>query len=508
MSFKHDDPILSSLRGHLLANLGLHFMEKHDKMLIRKIENAASAFEFSNPKKFAEWLLKNKLTDKQLGILASHLTIGETYFFREKKSFDFLEQIYLPGLILKRFGTSKKLHIWCAGCSTGEEAYSIAIALTQSIPDIKHWKITILASDINPVLLDKAKKGTYSKWSFRTSTPQFINKYFTKIAENQFQIIPEIRNMVTFSLINLASDNYPSISNKTHSVDIIFCRNVLIYFSPEGNLQVTNQFYNSLITGGILVVSPVEMSSLISPEFNKIIYSGYTIYYKGSHPGKAIADVRQEMITPDHTVPYLVAELKKIQNTYAVGHPEPIQEQNPFPQESSINVSTVKEILIDDDLTIAEKLYSNGSFEEVENLLNKLIKQSDSLNTKVPKLLAKTKANMGKLNEAAEWCEIAISLNKLDAELHYLLATVMHEQGNDAAATDALKMALYIQPYFVLAHFLLGNLELKAGKTVAGKKSFKNALSSLSNYDHDEILPESDGLTVGRFREIIQTMTN
>jgi chemotaxis protein methyltransferase CheR len=84
----------------------------------------------------------------------------------------------------------------------------------------------------------------------------------------------------------------------------------------------------------------------------------------------------------------------------------------------------------------------------------------------------------------------------------------MHEQGNDAAATDAIKMALYIQPHFVLAHFLLGNLELKAGKTASGKKSFKNALSSLSYYDHNEILPESDGLSVGRFREIIQTINN
>jgi chemotaxis protein methyltransferase CheR len=508
MSFTHDDLILCSLRDHLLTHLGLHFIKKHDKMLIRRIENAASAFDFSDTKLFAEWLLNNKLTDHQLGKLASHLTIGETYFFREKKSFDFLEQIYLPGLILKRFGNARKIHIWCAGCSTGEEAYSLAIALTQTIPDIQHWKITILATDINPVLLEKAKKGIYTKWSFRASTPEFIEKYFTKPGENQWQIIPEIRKMVTFSTLNLAGDHYPSTATKTQSVDIIFCRNVLIYFSPEGNLQVTNRFYKALNTGGILVVSPVEMSSLIASDFSKIFYSGYTIYHKGTHPEIVGTDLRHEMSPPVIDSSDLGGDLIKKSGVLSFGQTIPVQEQILIQKVNILMCNPDGADLIADGLIDAENLYNKGLFEDAEKLLMGMIRQTEHYNKGLVKILARTKANLGKLNEAAQWCEIALSLDKLDADLHYLLATIMQEQGNDAAATDALKMALYIQHDFVLANFLLGNLKLKAGKIASGKKLFRNALLSLSKYDQNEILPYSDGLTAGRFREIIQTMTN
>ena len=202
--------MILALRKHILASLGLNFSENHEKDLIRKAGFAAKEFGYPNTEQFVEWLLNSTLTEQQTGTLASYLTIGETYFLREKKSFDFLEQIYLPGLIYKRFGSDRRLRIWCAGCSTGEEAYSLAIEVLQSVPDIQHWDISIMATDINPMFLEKAKKGIYTKWSFRNNAESSIGKYFTKTGPNEYHILPMIKRMVNFTSLNLAEDSHPA----------------------------------------------------------------------------------------------------------------------------------------------------------------------------------------------------------------------------------------------------------------------------------------------------------
>ncbi|MFZ4463350.1 MAG: CheR family methyltransferase [Bacteroidales bacterium] len=492
MNFKLPDPKLVSLRAYLLSKLGLSYTEKHDKLLLRKIDDASTAFEFNNTTEFIDWLLSSQLNREQLGKLATYLTIGETYFFREKKSFDFLEQIYLPGLISKRYETERRIRIWCAGTASGEEAYSLAIALNQCIPDIHRWNISILATDINPVFLDKARKGIYTRWSFRSSSVEFINKYFKRVGANEFHILPEIRKMVKFELLNLAQDNYPSAENKTQAFDIIFCRNVLIYFSPEGTRHVTERFYKSLVDGGILIVSPVEMSHLISQRFSKIIYSGYTIYQKDKNrieSGK-VENKPNSAASTDEIISSGIA----FRNTQpiVINHNSSGETLNPTLFDSSFEMlESTKEYLQKELFQESKSAPSN----------------KDSFNPdEVFFLQAKSKANQGKLQEAKELCEAGIASDKLDADLYYLLATVLQEQGNDAGAITALKMALYIRHDFVLAYFLLGNLELKAGNPAAGKKSFKNALISLSKYTPDDILPDSDGLTVGKFQEMLAAM--
>ena len=283
MNIDLSDALLVALKDFLQLHMGLNFSRRQDRELVQKIGLAANAFGYEDLTVFVEWLLKGLMTERQTGRLASYLTVGETYFFREKKSFDFLEQIYLPGLIRKRYGAGMHLRIWCAGCATGEEAYSLAIVLLQSLPEIHLWNIKILATDINPDFLEKAKRGIYTKWSFRNTSPEFQNRYFTQIGNKEYQILPEIRNLVQFSSLNLAGDSYPSKVNGTDSFDIIFCRNVMIYFSVEYARIITGRFYQSLVNGGVLMVSPVEMSPMISSEFSKIDYAGFTIYQKGNH---------------------------------------------------------------------------------------------------------------------------------------------------------------------------------------------------------------------------------
>ena len=495
------EPKLQALRAYLLANLGLIYSKNQGKDLVRKIEYAAKEFGYANPARFVDWLLHNKLTDQQTSALASHLTIGETYFMREKKGFDFLEQIYLPGLIHKRYGADKRLRVWCAGCATGEEAYSLAIVLLQSIPNIQHWDISILATDINSVFLEKAKKGIYAKWSFRNNSKEFINRYFIKEGNNKFRIRPRIQKMVKFAPLNLAEENYPSLTNQTEGIDIIFCRNVLIYFSPEGIRGVTDRLFQSLVKGGIMVVSPVEMSGMISPKLSRFTYAGFTIYQKGALESKEKQPL-WPLPEPQAILPALLSALKEKPIIREDGQSELNRLKQLLPEKKGQPPPQLKEHEFEQALL----LFNQGSFEEAETLLSGLEKK-EALNGKpVISLLAKTKANLGKLNEAEELCDKALQLDKLDPGLNYLLATIKQEQGDDKKVIFMLNRALYLDPNFILAHFLLGTQHLKAGNHSSGKKHFRNAVKCLSKLDPDEILPESDGLTAKSFNEILTSI--
>jgi len=482
--------VITELRKYLLTHLGLDFSEKREKELLQKLKPAAKEFGFHNIHEFIHWLLKNGLSNQQLEILASYLTIGETYFLREKKSFNFLEKIYLPSILQKRRGKDKHLRIWSAGCASGEEAYSIAITLLRNIPNIKDWNITILATDINPIMLKKAEKGIYSKWSFRNNPDWVFSKYFEKAGNNLFQILPEIKSMVTFAPLNLAKDTYPSLLNNTNAMDIIFCRNVLIYFSQEGIRDVTNRLYKSLLHDGVLIVSSVEMSNLISKKFAKINYEGYTIYQKG-----LIIDSKSKERIQNRQMPKPKANFKSIQS---------ITKQTV--EKIIISNKSIKETEKISDYEQAIKLFEKGLFEKTENLLSILLTEDNENRKQIISLLAKTKANLGKLDEARILCDKGLEMDKTDYSLYYLTATVMQEQGKDEEAISSLRRAIYLDHNFVLAHFLLGNISLKKGHNTIGKKHLNNAISILSKLDSEDIVPESDGLTVGRFTEIITAL--
>ena len=156
-------------------------------------------------------MLSGTLTRPQLHALASHLTVGETYFFRERKTFDALSNVILPELISRRRGREQRLRLWSAACCTGEEAYSLAILLQQLLPDWKDWNVTILATDINERFLQKAAAGIYGEWSFRDCGPLFKERHFTRAPDGRYQVAAHVRDWVKFAQLNLAEDSFPSL---------------------------------------------------------------------------------------------------------------------------------------------------------------------------------------------------------------------------------------------------------------------------------------------------------
>src|SRR5258708_136443 len=135
------------------------------------------------------------------------------------------------------------------------------------LSDLKDWNVSILATDINPLFLRKAREGVYREWSFRDTDPSIRSRYFTRPSEGCFEVLPEIKAMVTFAYLNLARDHYPSLLNGTNAFDFILCRNVLMYFTPERAREVAGGLHRSLLDGGWLIVSPSETSHILFADF-------------------------------------------------------------------------------------------------------------------------------------------------------------------------------------------------------------------------------------------------
>jgi chemotaxis protein methyltransferase CheR len=481
------DALLLRLSEYLTAKIGFHFTKKRWNELHPKMAAAMIDFGFEDVGEFIEWLLSSSPTQRQIEILASHLTVGETYFFRERRAFEIMEQSILPGLVDARRRTEKRLRFWSAGCSTGEEPYSIAILLNQLIPDLKDWNITILATDINTAALQKAGEGIYSDWSFRDTPPFFKDKYFERVNGNRYLLLPDIRKMVTFSYLNLSQDVYPALQNNTNAMDFIFCRNVLMYFSPEHVKRAAERFYRSLVDGGWLIVSPVETSQIHYASFATVRIQDSTFYKKDTRkikPERLIAQYVEKGIIP--------FPLKKVKHRKSEKPSHTAPYDAPGKPKQSV-LTPLEEAAI---------LYQRGFYREAEERLRVLIFNGSS-SQEMLVLFTKILANQGKLEDALHWCEKAVSADKCNPHLHYLLAVILEEQKKVEEARTSLKKALYLDHNFVLAHFALANLSLRRGKIAEARKHFGNTTEILSKYKPDEIFPESEGITAGRLSEMI-----
>jgi chemotaxis protein methyltransferase CheR len=480
--------LLLRLSEYLTAKIGLHFSNRNRDELHQKMTAAMKDFGFEDVGEFIEWLLSSSPTQEQIEILASHLTVGETYFWREPRVFEaFVEQI-LPELICAREKGERRLRIWSAGCASGEEPYSIAIALLRVLPVQEDWRITILATDINPGILRRAMAGVYGGWSFRSLPKWMKEEYFHRKEDGRFEILPEIRKMVTFTYLNLVEDLYPLPLNNTNAMDLIFCRNVLMYFTPERAVRVGQRLYNSLVDGGWLMVGASELSQFTFPQFASVHFPGAIVYRKEA--GKSLpAEVFHfdGIFPPKEMVQH---ERKSVTGVEKAAALPPLRE--------SAWISSFGSAL-PNQITSIESL--DRSVPELDAVAPENKREIEKATCEIT-IEIRAFADQGKLAEALSACDKAIAADKLDPEMHYLRATILQELNEYGEAIAALKRALYLDPKFVPAHFAIGNLMLRRGNERAAKKSFENVLELLSAYRAEDILPEFEGLTAGRCREI------
>ncbi len=266
----------SKLRDFINEFSGLYFDDGTRYFLEKRLHNRLKLHQFNNFEDYYFYLKYDKGKDEEINAIAEVLTTNETYFFREEPQLNAFAKEVLPEIKSEFEKEGKKeLRIWSAGCSTGEEPYTLAILIKQS-GLFEGWNVEIFGSDISLRVLQTARSGIYSSSSFRLTKEEYIAKYF-EIIGDKFKINDNIKNIVTFGQLNLIDNNKISTIEK---MDIIFCRNVIIYFNNDTKKLVTESFYEKLKEKGFLFLGHSETLINISNKFILRHYTNDMVYQK------------------------------------------------------------------------------------------------------------------------------------------------------------------------------------------------------------------------------------
>jgi chemotaxis protein methyltransferase CheR len=221
--------------------------------------------------------LRFQASGEELQHLTNVMTVNETYFLREDYQFQCLVDSILPEIVRHR-KSQEPIRIWCIPSSTGEEPYSIAMYLLENWPGINQWDVEIISSDIDTGVLRRARAGLYSERSVQNVPPQWLKKYFRPVGI-EYQLKDDVRQAVEFTRVNLSE---PADTARYRNFDVIFCRNLLIYFDDASRKTAADTFYEALNTGGYICLGHAESMSRMSSLFKVCKFPAAIVYRKGT----------------------------------------------------------------------------------------------------------------------------------------------------------------------------------------------------------------------------------
>jgi chemotaxis protein methyltransferase CheR len=280
------DPELVRIRDLVYQVAGIFHPDNKLRLLLDRCGRRMKELKTPSLREYFECLTIRPMRQAELVALLNEITIGETCFFRNQPQLDALRQIVIPKVLdAKSKLPLRRLRIWSAGCSTGEEPYTLSMMLLEEAQSrLKDWTIEILATDLNERSLAHAKNAIYGTYSTRNLAPLYRQKYFLPAGE-QLQVQPVVRNSITFSRLNLSDDGRMTFMK---GLDIIFCCNVLIYFDLVSKRRVIQHYYNNLLPHGYLFLGHSESLYGVCDDFRLVHLPGATAYIKGerTHAGK------------------------------------------------------------------------------------------------------------------------------------------------------------------------------------------------------------------------------
>ncbi len=256
---------------------GIHLKESKKHLVRARLRKRLIDLNLGSFEEYSERVLKDK-TGKELSYLIQAISTNVTSFFRGPQHFDFIENTVLPRVVRRlRSSANEYAHFWSAACSTGQEPYSLAITLLENIDNIANFDLKILATDISREVVNTAKRGVYEKKHLKNVSPEIVNKYFTHFQRpdgtDRYKVKKSVRKLVRFGTLNLKKQTFP-FSKK---FDLIFSRNVLIYFDEAMTRNLAKKFYRNLRPGGNLILGHSESLTRVEHEFE---FVEATIYKK------------------------------------------------------------------------------------------------------------------------------------------------------------------------------------------------------------------------------------
>lgn len=431
---------------------GIRIREQDYSEFARKIGQRMTKLRIPRPEDYYAHLTGlGEQSHQEWQELAVILTNIESYFFRDHGQFQLLEQVLLPRLIAAK-RRERQLRIWSAGCSTGEEPYSLAILLRQLLAHEPGWQYEVLGTDLNPVVLERARQGYYPQWSLRSLSPVIQQRYFQPCGEG-FQLDQQIRAMVQFESFNLAKPMARQMA--IADIDLIVCRNVFIYFSPNAITTALGTFAQALGPHGYLVTGHAELYGQDFNAFQSHLFPESVIYQRRDHH-------------PVHSpIPLPMPVI-----------PEPRPRPNPRVVLPVATAPTVPPPTVADLLTEAEFCLQQKNYQRSRQKIEAVLAQ-DGRNFAAHLLKAQLEANAGQYEAAIATCQQALKLEPLSIAIYYLMAQIAEEQGDNEGAKQLFKKIIYLEPTAILAYYELSQLYEQEGNPSRGQKMRQTALALL-----------------------------
>jgi chemotaxis protein methyltransferase CheR len=451
---------LERLQRRVSARLGLQLRPRDRESLRRACTARARALKLLEAASYLAVLESpGPVSDREWDWLAAHLTNTESYFYRDVGQMALLRNRILPELI-ERNAQRRSLRLWSAGCATGEEAYSLAVLLSELLPRREGWDARVLGTDVNERALEKARRGIYTSWSFRRIPPELRARYFHPEAGGE-AVNPSIRSRVTFRRQNLLMEALAGAESPIREMDLILCRNVFIYFTREAIQAVLQSLAGSLREGGYLMTGHAEVHDEYPAQLRPKIFPGSVVYERAAgtaecKPGKRTAlpsgsrEPGAGSLTAGVPHPPRADQIEASGATFSHGPESPA-----FPR--------------------ARGGRGRGARAEVSGVGARggTAPAPQPGSAQIDPTIyeeALALADLGQLEEAAERCRQAIAGDPLCAAAYRLLAWIAEEQGEGETARECLKKLIYLEPSQAAAYLDLAALYDRDGDAARARK--------------------------------------
>jgi chemotaxis protein methyltransferase CheR len=443
------------IKQAIIDRTGHHYYADKDNLLRDRLDRRLNATGCGALPEYLSLLNHPALGAAEWRELEAEITIGETFFFRHAEQFVALEAVILPAIIAQN-AVTRRLRIWSGGCAVGAEPYSIAILLERLLGrTIDSWSIDILGTDISHRFLDRARDGCFSNWALRGMSDEERARHFEAGRQaRQWQIADRHRRHVRFAQHNLLSllDNAPSA--EWSGFDLILCRNVLIYFSPDRIAPMMSALGRCLGPFGWLMVGYSDAIAAVPPDLGVVELRG-TIAFRPPGcvpPPVAFAALAEPPLAPPDHLGIAAEPLAGLERPRQVP-PAPTVAAAP----AAPSVDTIRAL-----------------------------------------------ADAGRLQEARRACAEALDAHPLDARLHFYDGVIAQAAGEGARAEAALRRAIYLAGSMVMAHYHLGLLLMDGATPEAGRRVMAQVVKLCDALPEGDVLPDSDGLTPGDLVERIR----
>lgn len=450
-----DVDLLRLISGILEDRFGLRFHEPNFDLLEAGLARVASARRRRVSDLLQDLLLPDP-SDELLQAVVQGVTICETYFFRHPEHFELVRNDILPAVARAGRG---RLHALSVGCSTGEEAYSLAMVLLGA----GQTDVQVIGCDVNRIALQEAERGRYGRRSLRVSSP-VLDRYLLPTSESGvYAVHPTIRAVTQFRYLNLGSQAALPALPVSDGYDLIFCRNVLLYFAPRHLRRVIEQLRDLLSPGGYLVLSALDVPDSL-PGLERVILSGVPVLRR-----------RLARATGTQSVPLQLGAVAD-------------SSLHPLPSDSAPRPTSTIPAALREDSAVPQPIDRMSSAPYRDAAVALLAAAKDA-------------ADAGKLARAMEEVRSALALRRSPEALH-LSALIQNELGDRSGAEKALLEAVELSPDYVLAHLSLGLIERPKGLRWVSGRHLGVVLKLLQHRRDDEMLHGPEALSVGHARRL------